>query len=91
MIERAAILVEGEVLRVDERELAGPARHPSEPEPAKSGGLWEVERDSIERALAASRGKVSGPTGAAAKLGIPSTTLESKIKRLRIDKHRYRS
>ena len=40
-------------------------------------------------ALAASHGRISGPTGAAAKLGIPRQTLESKIKTLRIDKLSY--
>ena len=43
----------------------------------------------IESALAKSRGKVAGPRGAAARLGIPPSTLESKIKQLRIDKRRF--
>jgi formate hydrogenlyase transcriptional activator len=45
----------------------------------------------IEAALAQSQGRVSGPTGAAAKLGIPRQTVESKIKALGIDKHRFTS
>ena len=45
----------------------------------------------IEDALEASRGRVFGPTGAAAKLGIPRSTLESKIKSLKIDKNRFRT
>jgi len=45
----------------------------------------------IETALAATRGRVAGPNGAAAKLGIPRQTLESKISALGIDKHRYKS
>jgi formate hydrogenlyase transcriptional activator len=45
----------------------------------------------IENALREARGLVSGPTGAAAKLGIPRQTLESKIKKLRIDRHRFRA
>lgn len=49
------------------------------------------ERKLIEAALAESRGRVSGPLGAAAKLGIPSTTLESKIKALKINKHRFKT
>jgi len=44
----------------------------------------------IEAALAASYGRIGGTVGAAAKLGIPRTTLESKIKALRIDKHSFR-
>jgi formate hydrogenlyase transcriptional activator len=43
----------------------------------------------IEAALAAANGRVSGPTGAASKLGIPRQTLESKIKALKIDKHAF--
>jgi len=49
------------------------------------------ERRLIEQALEESNGRVFGPTGAATRLGVPSSTLESKIKRLRINKHRYRS
>jgi DNA-binding NtrC family response regulator len=49
------------------------------------------ERDMIEAALAESRGRVSGPSGAASKLGIPRQTLESKIRSLGINKHRYTS
>jgi formate hydrogenlyase transcriptional activator len=47
------------------------------------------ERKLIEAALAASHGKAAGPDGAARRLGIPRTTLESRIKSLRINKHRY--
>jgi Bacterial regulatory protein, Fis family len=43
----------------------------------------------IELALAETRGRISGPDGAARRLGVPRTTLESKIKSLRIDKYRY--
>ena len=43
----------------------------------------------IETALAESNGKVAGPTGAAAKLGIPRSTLDSKIKQLKIKKHQF--
>ncbi len=45
----------------------------------------------IETVLAECHGQVAGPTGAAAKLGIPRQTLDSKIKSLRIDKHRFRA
>jgi formate hydrogenlyase transcriptional activator len=47
------------------------------------------ERKLIEAALVESRGKVAGPEGAARKLGIPRTTLESRIKNLRINKYNY--
>jgi transcriptional regulator with GAF, ATPase, and Fis domain len=49
------------------------------------------EKKVIEAALAESQGQVSGPTGAAARLGIPASTLDSKIKALKIDKHHYKS
>jgi formate hydrogenlyase transcriptional activator len=45
----------------------------------------------IETVLAETRGRVSGPSGAAARLQIPSTTLESKIRKLKIDKYRFRA
>jgi len=48
------------------------------------------EKEAIEAALTESRGRVFGPTGAAAKLGIARSTLESKIKTLKIDKNRFR-
>lgn len=90
VVERSIILCEGEVLSVDR--LASPAQGAT-----ASTGRRELirmqadeERKIIEAALSESRGKVSGPSGAAAKLGIPSTTLESKIKALKIDKHRFR-
>jgi formate hydrogenlyase transcriptional activator len=45
----------------------------------------------IEAALAESHGRISGPAGAAAKLGLPTQTLESKIKRLKINKFRFKA
>ena len=45
----------------------------------------------IEAALRESVGRVSGPSGAAAKLGIPRSTFESKIRSLKIDKNRFKS
>jgi formate hydrogenlyase transcriptional activator len=55
------------------------------------GRLLVQEKDMIEAALKETRGRVFGPTGAAAKLGIPRSTLESKIKSLKIDKNRFRT
>jgi transcriptional regulator with GAF, ATPase, and Fis domain len=48
------------------------------------------EKDMIEAALAEASGRVSGPSGAAAKLGVPPSTLESKIRSLKISKHRFK-
>lgn len=91
VIERSVILCEGEVFSVDR--LSGPAR--GAPSAPGRGGLTRLpvhqEREIIEAALAEAHGRVSGPLGAARKLGIPSTTLESKIKALKIDKHRFKS
>jgi DNA-binding NtrC family response regulator len=51
--------------------------------------LQNQEREIIETALAESKGKVAGPQGAAAKLGIPRSTLDSKIKLLKIKKYKF--
>jgi formate hydrogenlyase transcriptional activator len=48
------------------------------------------ERELIEAALAETKGRIAGPDGAAKRLGVPRTTLEYRIKSLRIDKYRYR-
>ncbi|MGZ8522315.1 MAG: helix-turn-helix domain-containing protein [Candidatus Binatia bacterium] len=53
--------------------------------------LVEREKEMIETVLAECHGQVAGSTGAAAKLGIPRQRLESKIKSLRIDKHRFKA
>jgi formate hydrogenlyase transcriptional activator len=45
----------------------------------------------IEAALADASGRISGPSGAAAKLGIPPSTLDSKIRAFKINKHRYKT
>jgi PAS domain S-box-containing protein len=90
VIERSVIVCETEIFSVDANWLAGEAVPPLTHRPhAATAGMGEKER--IEAALAESRGRVSGPAGAAAKLGIPSTTLESKIKALKINKHRFKS
>ncbi|MEI9976766.1 MAG: helix-turn-helix domain-containing protein [Ignavibacteriota bacterium] len=49
------------------------------------------EKELIEAALAETRGRIAGPRGAASKLGVPPSTLESKIKALAIDKHRFKA
>ncbi len=95
VIERSVILCETETFSIDESWL------PQQPQAfltAKPKNpielprrLEEQEKNMIEDALEASRGRVFGPTGAAAKLGIPRSTLESKIKSLKIDKNRFRT
>jgi formate hydrogenlyase transcriptional activator len=62
----------------------------SGPSPTLNRALESNERRLIEKALKECNGRVFGPLGAAARLGIPSSTLESKIKRHGINKHLYR-
>jgi formate hydrogenlyase transcriptional activator len=90
VIERAVILTEGDTFSVDETWLK---REPSQnfsPTVALNGALLRQEKEMIEAALAESHGRISGPTGAAAKLALPARTLESKIKRLGINKFRFK-
>jgi len=86
VVERAVILSETDTFEVDESWLK---REPAD-SPRPHGGLSALEDrevEMIEAALAESHGRISGPSGAAAKLGIPRQTLESKIRRLGIDKY----
>ena len=93
VIERSVILTTGDTLRVDaswlsqesdERLSPIEALHPV-PAPRQ-----REERDMIEAALAESRGRVSGPAGAAAKLRVPRSTLESRIRALKINKSQFK-
>jgi PAS domain S-box-containing protein len=92
VIERSVILCETEIFTIDENWLAQPP--PLTPESKQQvelpRRLLVEEKDMIEAALKDTRGRVSGPTGAAVKLGIPRSTLESKIRLLKIDKNRFR-
>jgi transcriptional regulator with GAF, ATPase, and Fis domain len=90
VIERSIIFSETENFSVDESWLV---RESPQTQPASqplSDKLVIQEKEMIEAALAESRGRVSGPTGAAVRLGIPRTTLESKIRSLKINKHRFK-
>jgi formate hydrogenlyase transcriptional activator len=94
VIERAVILSDGSELSVDLRWLAAspsnvPSDAPTHPS-SKGNTLVEHERSVIESALEEAMGRVAGPFGAATKLGMPPSTLESKIKTLRIDKTRFK-
>lgn len=90
VIERSVILSDSEAFTVDESWLAA--------EPAASDGaptslsrrILAQEREIIEGALAEANGRVSGSGGAAAKLGVPASTLESKIKALGIKKAKFK-
>ena len=92
VIERAVIVSDSDTLSLDSRWLPGrPAQPPKVQATVPSGTLAAREKDAVEAALRESRGRVSGPFGAAAKLGVPSSTLESKIKALDIDKRRFKA
>jgi formate hydrogenlyase transcriptional activator len=91
VVERAVILCDGETFSVDETWLKRENRQLSGPTVALATALEKREREAIEAALAQARGQVGGPKGAAAKLGIPRQTLESKIKTLEINKFRFRT
>ena len=92
IIERSVIVCETENFSVDESWLlrqplaSGPKSQPELP-----GKLAAQEKEMIEAALRESGGQVSGPSGAAAKLGLPGSTLESKIRSLDINKKRFRT
>jgi hypothetical protein len=83
VIERSVILCSSEVFAVDESWLSkgssGLASRVQTPAPLKSAAEPRSERQIIEVALAESRGRVSGPSGAAARLGIPPSTLDHRI------------
>jgi len=91
VVERAVILCDGETLEVDEAWL----QRESPKVAVATGGLGRPnenqEKEIIECALRECQGRVSGPLGAAAKLGIPRSTLESRIRILRINKHHFKS
>jgi formate hydrogenlyase transcriptional activator len=91
VIERAVVLCDSETFSVDETWLK-PEEHRLSGSVIPLGTtLAEHEKDIIEAALADCGGQVSGPTGAAAKLGLPRQTLESKIMALGINKHRFKT
>jgi len=92
VIERSVILCETEIFSIDESWL------PQQPFPAKPRNQIELprrlqaqEKDMIQAALKESHGRVDGPSGAATRLGIARSTLESKIRSLKIDKHRFKA
>ena len=85
VVERAVILCETDTFVVDESWLKRESADSSLDEGLSA--LADREVEMIEAALAESHGRISGPSGAAAKLGIPRQTLESKIRRLGIDKY----
>jgi formate hydrogenlyase transcriptional activator len=91
VVERAVILCEGETLSVDENWFTYAQPQPASGTETFTESLSDREREMIEAALRESRGRISGPYGAAKKLGIPRQTLDSKIASLGIDKSRFKA
>jgi PAS domain S-box-containing protein len=92
VIERSVIVCETEKFSVDQSWLS---RQPSATDPSTGPALFKrlpsQEKAAIEAALSESGGRVYGPSGAAAKLGIPRSTLEHKIRALQINKNRFKT
>jgi PAS domain S-box-containing protein len=92
VIERSVIVCEAGTFSVDESWLS---RQPAVKEPNRGPDLFKrvpsEEKSAIEAALRESGGRVYGPDGAAAKLGMPRSTLESKIRVLKINKNRFKA
>jgi formate hydrogenlyase transcriptional activator len=91
VIERAVILCDGETFSVDETWLTPVAPKSAATSVPLVANLVEREREMVETALREAEGVVGGPTGAAAKLGIPRQTLESKIRKLGINRHSFKT
>jgi formate hydrogenlyase transcriptional activator len=90
VVERAVILCDSETFSIDETWLHPKTRGTAKPPVALAATVANQEREIIEASLEECRGRISGPSGAAGKLGMPRTTLESKIKSLRINKHQFK-
>src|SRR6202022_3019236 len=91
VIERAVILSDGETFTVEETWLRGELPASAKRRGTLNGTLAKQEKEMIEAALAASQGRISGPSGAATKLGLLSRTLDSKIRRLKINVYRFKT
>jgi PAS domain S-box-containing protein len=89
IVERSVILSSGDTFWIEKAWLASPEPARQELPNPLPDTLQNQEREIIETALAECKGKVAGPKGAAAKLGIPRSTLDSKIKQLKIKKHKF--
>ncbi|MGD0443877.1 MAG: sigma-54-dependent Fis family transcriptional regulator [Edaphobacter sp.] len=92
VVERSVILCPDNVFCVDNSWLPSIpcSQRKRQTHEDGSGDDSQHERDMIEFALAQSRGRISGPTGAAARLGLPPSTLDSRIKKLKIRKNRFK-
>jgi PAS domain S-box-containing protein len=89
IVERSVILSSGDTFWIEKAWLASEEAARQELPGPLPDTLQNQERKIIETALTESKGKVAGPQGAAAKLGIPRSTLDTKIKQLNIKKHKF--
>src|SRR2546427_2141526 len=90
VIERGVILAEAEVFRLDPGTLPQESQGSAEIAAPAVESTREQQKAHIEAVLKETRGRIAGPDGAAARLGMPASTLESKIKTLKINKHLFR-
>ena len=90
VIERSIIVCDTENFSVEENWFLRDSCQPQPVDKPLSDMLVSQTKEMIEAALAESGGRVSGPSGAAAKLGMPASTLESKIKSLKINKYLFK-
>jgi DNA-binding NtrC family response regulator len=91
VVERSVILCDSEIFMVDESWLSGGLDQSDRASQTLLKIPSSQERKVIEAALAKAQGRVSGPSGAAARLGVPPSTLDSKIKALNINKHSFKT
>jgi PAS domain S-box-containing protein len=91
VIERSVIVCETDIFSVDPRWLSPESPSPQQDEQPILKRSPAQEKETIERALAATGGRISGPSGAAARLNMPPSTLESKIRALKINKFRFKN
>jgi formate hydrogenlyase transcriptional activator len=93
VIERGVILADGDVFRLDPATLPHDSPNVADtpnPEHLDQSNSREQQKGRIEAVLKETRGRISGPDGAAARLGVPASTLESRIRTLKINKHLFR-
>jgi PAS domain S-box-containing protein len=91
VIERSIVLCDSDTFTVDESWLSTNCDEANRAPRMLLRIPHSQEKQTIEAALAEAQGQVSGPTGAAARLGVPPSTLDSKIRALKINKHRFKT
>jgi transcriptional regulator with PAS, ATPase and Fis domain len=91
IIERSVIVCETETFSVDQSWLSVQSSQPQLEPASVTPQSTAKDKHAIEAALAQTEGRVAGPSGAAALLGVPASTLESKIRALKINKFRFKS